>query len=42
MRSHEEEPFEVLRTLGEQIRVRIGLLAVVGIVCISIGYILAG
>lgn len=42
MRSHEEESFEVLRALGEQIRVRIGLLAFVGIVCISIGYILAG
>ena len=42
MRPQEEESFEVLRALGEQIRVRIGLLAFVGIVCISIGYILAG
>ena len=42
MRSSQEEPFEFLRVLGEQIRVRIGLLAFVGILCISIGYILAG
>ena len=42
MRSNNEESFQVLRALAEQIRARIGLLAVVGIICVSIGYIVAG
>jgi len=42
MRSNDEESFQVLRALAEQIRARIGLLAVVGIICVSIGYIVAG
>ena len=32
MRPQEEESFEVLRALGEQLRVRLGLLSFVGII----------
>ncbi len=42
MHPYEDQSFQLLRSLGEQIRARIGLLALIGLICISIGYILAG
>ena len=42
MSLYQEESFQLLRALGEQIRARAGLLAFIGLVCISVGYIVAG
>ena len=42
MRNQEEVPFLIIRSLGEQVRLRIGLLGFVGLICITGGYLLAG
>jgi len=42
MHSQDDAPFLILRSFGEQIRARIGLLGIVGLACLTFGYLLAG